>query len=452
MSRRIAVVVFTVLTLFPGPSVAREHVVDAQEAWLSTPEALDDAAEMRAKLGLPSDRAYLMNLVAEGEYTLEWDIPLTAEEAQAVRMRYEGRLALDPVIDAFKEDGRAAGLWIEHHPGGVRLHAAVKGDAVGVRDKYFAQLPAGTDVAIHSADFSASELSDVRGLLEAQAEALLAEDVRITFLGEDPQLNRVVVGLDPMTETARRRVIAIGGGAVVTEHRRAQVQLACSGRFECPDPQKGGVRVYASDIDRCTSGFMGRKTGATNAGEWYVITAGHCLDPTEGSGIGVTWKHHLNAIGKSHQETMFHNTEADAGVIKMSAMDPFLRNNQVFAGGPTDIRKVDSRRKDANQLVGDPVCRGGASSTNWRCGSIIAANVSVWVQGRSGAQYRYHNQWMMDRPSMGGDSGGPVMYNFKAYGIVVAGEPGITTYSTIDRIAGTLQYRPCYTWGTNPCN
>jgi hypothetical protein len=84
---------------------------------------------------------------------------------------------------------------------------------------------------------------------------------------------------------------------------------------------KGGLLIDASSGDGCTSGFMARPNDLGDD-RLFVLTAGHCLDPVFGSGLGATWTHPsipVTALGAGQNERLYNGTNADAGAINDSS-------------------------------------------------------------------------------------------------------------------------------------
>jgi len=117
---------------------------------------------------------------------------------------------------------------------------------------------------------------------------------------------------------------------------------------------------------------MGRQTSAAAPpNEWYIITAGHCF---EGTVAGADWNHADVIQGEEGAEGFIPGgvTNSDSGVIKMRAWD--TPTNQVFT---TVVTSITGKRANGSQVVGNAVCRIGASSNNYDCGTIYRRDVRV---------------------------------------------------------------------------
>lgn len=145
-----------------------------------------------------------------------------------------------------------------------------------------------------------------------------------------------------------------------------------------------------------------------------------------------------------------NNAWADAGVIKI----PFdVPTNATFQSSTSDIKLVTGRQANANQQLGVGVCRAGARSDNFLCGTITRVDATeLGVETPNGLHINLDHMWEMSRPSLPGDSGGTMIWNNTAFGVQsYVDDAGHSGYSTIDNISTKLGMRPCYSNLNNPC-
>lgn len=303
--------------------------------------------------------------------------------------------------------------------------------------------------------FGLTRLRAVRASVEANLDRL-ATDFGVNRVSIDERLNRVLLGVDPYTESIANSLMASIGPEIAVEAADPPSMTGCTSRDDCNDPSmKGGLRIYYSagggNYPACTSGFMARKTTTPLADEWFVLTAGHCTSsPYGGSGGTPNWYHNLTPLGHVWNSYLSNNAWADAGVIKL----PFdVPTNSTFQSSTSDIKLVTGRQANSNQALGVGVCRAGAKSNNFLCGTITLRDATV-----TGIETPNHlfitlvHMWEMSRPSQPGDSGGSMVWNNTAFGVesyVTTG--GHSGYSTIDNISTKLGMRPCYSNLNNPC-
>lgn len=228
-------------------------------------------------------------------------------------------------------------------------------------------------------------------------------------------------------------------------HQPAATKVACESRSKCPNPIKGGLQIY-QPVDPsfnlyCTSGFMGRVNVNPVPGQWFLLTAGHCIKDSGGNGRA--WFHNGVWIGSAVFWSFAAGADADIGIIRMNQME--FPTNNLFGNGVGDIRQMTSWIANGNQTLGALACRGGQASNNWLCGTITDVNKTVSVGGTN-----IDHMWRMSRPSVKGDSGGPVAANFAAMGFNSATDGTGTWYSTIDWSLTVSGYKPCRS-NANPC-
>jgi hypothetical protein len=214
-----------------------------------------------------------------------------------------------------------------------------------------------------------------------------------------------------------------------------------------------GRRIYHDEPGDlwaiCTSAFIGRPNDGFPYDEFRVLTAGHCIKGATGD-IGEYWQHDAVLVGIATAYQFSNHMSADVGIIDIPLDTP---TNLVYGNNNVDMRPITGKKPNANQPQGAGVCRGGASSGSYACDYITKADSAVFVGGM------WHDHaWEMGVASKGGDSGGPMMYDDKAFGIVSYGNTvnGVpvppTGYSSIGYTITTFDYRPCYSGYFNPCN
>jgi hypothetical protein len=417
------------------------------------PEGLDEATAFRLEFGLPSDTPFVLGTLRDATLSREFGVPLTDEEVAELHRR--AGWDLEALITELESEPRFAGIWIDQAAGGVIEIALTASDA-SVIQLVEANAPEGASLRIRTdAAYSWSYLQELKERIGADVRELKSVALNIRKVYADPITNRVVVGVDQVGDRAETRLRQRYGDAITVseEDRMYTANHGCVGRDHCPSPLKGGLKIYRSNNPDwwCTAGYMGRKTAGAVAGEWYMITAGHCT--ALAGGVGKNWSHGGQVVGQSHAQNFGNWMVADVAVIKVTRESPANRV-YVLLG---DHRNVTSKRSDANQQVGTGVCRGGATSNNWVCGQISAADVIREVcEPGGGPCHMFNHAWEMNKGSQGGDSGGPIGYGtyngtHQAYGVLSYGGSGVTGYSTIDWIAVALPYRPCYTANSDPC-
>jgi hypothetical protein len=232
-----------------------------------------------------------------------------------------------------------------------------------------------------------------------------------------------------LTGRAEASVAGIGAGPAAHAAANGEIKPTdCRSRRGCGSPLKGGLDIAFTGWS-CTTGFLARDI---ETADLYVLTAGHCI---AGSGLSARWSHDDSPIGRATFEAFHQGSNADVGAIAVTASGA---RNLVYGSSNSDIRQVTGSVPDASQTVGSKVCRSGGTS-GWRCGSIVAADVDVSIEGRL-----IRNTWWTDFPSASGDSGASLLdTQGRAMGIVIATTATRSVYSTVDGIATELDAQIC---------
>jgi streptogrisin C len=235
-------------------------------------------------------------------------------------------------------------------------------------------------------------------------------------------------------------VAASGSGARVLEESGGEyINAACRADHEiCDPPLRGGlemaVRTNGGGLGICTSGFNVVGDVSTNA---YQLTAGHCLDNSQGgSGTSVWWtrfpdasQHNLGARNGSKWKNVYPDPATacppagtpatclvkDYGIISIDNPAGWQANPpksyilmQAWDDDIHPVGRVTAYTITGSQSSSFPpddsyVCKTGAS-THTTCGAMLGKDVGSRVKVRA--------------RTCQGDSGGPVFADHLAYGLV----------------------------------
>ena len=407
------------------------------------------ATKFRVEFGLDADPAYIVGVAVDPAASTTLGVPLLPSEVAELDSRNRITSRLGPLVELLNNDPNYAGIYQDQQAGG-EVVVAVTDDGDSTRAALASALPIGAVWRIAHVPHSAAALKSVRDQVEA-SEDVMGKSLGLSSVWIDSRNNRVSLGLDPYTDEAASALIAKFGDLVDVSFEPLQTVDTCT-RQNCPTPMKGGLDIYNVSnplVGRqdCTSGFMSRRSASNPANSWFMLTAGHCLWWTGGN--GQNWNHFGNFIGSSLVYQYCDRCSADVGVISMKTFE--TPTNRVFASGSGDIRGIIGRRSNATQTLGAGACRGGESSNNYLCGTIDRVDQDVQLYGPDGALLWHNHRWRVNVTSQGGDSGGPVMWNFDSFGVVTGGQSA-TWYSTLDWINSSVGYQPCITASSNPCS
>ncbi len=398
-------------------------------------DELGEALRFRRDFGLSTDVSQVESLLSSPTASAEFGTPLTDAELAAMRRRVDledGLVLLATHIDANR--GSFGGLALQAD--GATVDVMVVDGTVVDLNALQDLVPAGARLNLRSVTFSAEELGGVQATVEEALPELQRDGFTIASVGVDVTLNRVVVEVEDPSGGTVAAFTERFGPAVTVEAGRPYTFAACTGRSNCGAPMKGGLKIQSDNDFVCTSGFLGR-TVAGGAVYRYVLTAGHCLDPNFGSGIGATWNHPSSPntpLGTGAFEDFYSGSSADIGAINDSESGA---KNFVYTTSNTSFLSITGKVTNSNQYVGRSICRSGLTS-GWDCGVIVQTNSTYLVSGVT-----LNHQWLTSFGSAGGDSGAPMLCG-GACGITSATNGSQTVYSTIDWIESEAGLRPCY--------
>ena len=215
--RLVAAVAVVVALLLPQGQVSGADV---------SSELLTDGIRVRSELGFDANAATVRSLIANGIKS-PMGLPLTAEEQREMQRRGELRERLQATLDFIAGNGDDfAGGYFDQSVGDLLLVVRTAPSAstaaiAGLK----ATLPKDAVVHFEPADYSRRDLETVR--------AALSPLKSVTYLAVDPRVNRVVVAVEPGSESD---VIAEAGqlaGAVSLTADPGVVASACTSRLVC---------------------------------------------------------------------------------------------------------------------------------------------------------------------------------------------------------------------------
>lgn len=441
-SRALAATAIAGLLVAFGPTPTSADIAT------STGGDITQAIAFRTAFGLNASPTYVARLLAEGGNNAEWGVPLTADEAADLdhrasvareKVAVEGDLELDPAF---------AGLYTDQVRGGVivvRL-TRITDATLSTISK---EMPLDAKWEIEPATFTMAELEAKQDDISASHDELSDSGVKVSWVSVDPIKNRVHVGIDPYDPKTAAALTQKFGPMVDVAFEPMAEETACTTRDACDAPFRGGVHISSSPSPfttvNCTSGFMSRRLSGGVAGEWYMMTAGHCI--SNAGGLDQTWKEGSaeEPVGRSGSFAWANNISADVGVIKVTTID--FPTNYVY--GDIYIDTITTSVAGSGQAVGDPICRG-AWKSNWTCGTVSSTNHDVTLSGSPG--YTIHHQWSANFGGQTGDSGAPMIISaHNAMGIMSTVTGSTSNYGVMDYIFTQIAYRPCYTQYSNPC-
>lgn len=366
-----------------------------------------------------------------------WGAPLSREEADEMLRRIRSRTQQRDAVAYARSQPDFGGLWFDQRDRGT-AHYTFTSDVAEHRREIASLTPEGLDITVSRVDNRMSDLENLKDEVTRDMWQLIDEGFSITMVDANARVNRVIVYLEEVKGDSEAALVRRYGGAVMVERGTRGVEDACNNRDDCANPIKGGLRITPSGgSGYCTSAFQAEKGN----GDRVLITAGHCLEETGGS--GVVWKYHLGSRfgvsqGNSIDVEGDNTVLADLGWIKIDADEDKTPADQFYQAS-NDVKSFDSKVSNGDQDEGDVVCRSGGAS-GWDCGEII--NDGVSVPRPNGEGQTITNVWVWGQDSTGGDSGGTMVMSYLFGGHLLWLAAGVHVHSSPDSCTGDS----CQSW------
>lgn len=336
----------------------------------------------------------------------DWGAPLGPAAAAEIHRRAKLQDSLGRAFRAAASDRSSAGAFFDHGDVPVFL---TSGDPAKVRGKVARLIPGNVQPRFEKVRYSTADLYVLQDRINADLHAGRLQDLGITSTAIDTRANVVVVGASRVTEELRRSLVKeYGEGLLLAFEAASEGGDACNSRTNCP-PAKAGLEIHSTyNSNYCTTGPMVRVAFGSAL---RILTSGHCLGLSGGTGTSKKWTHNGAEIGWSEYYSWGDGADADVALIKPSGTSMTGARNLLYKSSSSDIVGLESWKPTAEQIQGSLVCRAGAKS-GYVCGEITLTNKTKDVDGRS-----IDHQWVVDFDACPGDSGAPYLTDKVAWGI-----------------------------------
>ncbi|MEW5990657.1 MAG: hypothetical protein AB1736_04825 [Chloroflexota bacterium] len=299
-----------------APSMASSSAAISQTG---TPAAdVARALTFRQMFGLDADLGLIQRAAISSDYSaVNYGVPLTsAEEAELGR-----RVQVEQDSHGAAAFGRQQATW-----GGYYFDQLARGAPVflftagveSMRSQLEKLLPPGTDFRVEHVTRPLSMLQETQEAIVSAYGELRASGIPITSTGLDIIGNRVVVGIDGITDEAQKRITREFGSYIQFKDSPPAQSDACP--VSVCRPMKGGIKITGADGFSCTSGFVVRRALDNS---YAILTAGHCLwVQNPASPFKLTWYHNTSngthdVFGNSRYHTFTNLSDGDVGLIEL---------------------------------------------------------------------------------------------------------------------------------------
>lgn len=381
-------------------------------------ERYAEAREWREMFGFSTAddviRATLDNLELEDAID-EYGIPLTPAEQTEMEQRSAAEEAAGSIVSQVTQDSpdTYAGLWIDQAGGGlvrVGFTENAEDHLPALRQTY----PYPDRLRVFTAEWTLNELQAAAEQVAADDDDLADYGIELNAIRVREDMNAVQVGADAWTEPDRDYMVGRYGDLLRFAEEESPVPAAS--RRSWPIPPVFGGLLITSPSGQCSTGFTVAKP--KNIFEMRILTAGHCARR------GTPFRHKDGREGRSRfigrVSAKRLQDPFDAALIKPSRRSfgtkrILLRPNR--PSGKGRYQRITSTGSPG--FIGGVVCFVGYSKPENRCGVSLGSDVEGVGKGQPCAAYA------KGREVEFGDSGGPVFYARKAYGLVsIRGDEG----------------------------
>lgn len=248
VTRRVRVSLLGITVTVAAIGVAPGGVaVGAEEG--PTPTDIDHAVHFRGSVGFRDGRGFVeRTYVDTSDFPDDsWGIPLSREEAADLKARLEVQLSLGDAQEYAMSRDTFAGVYLDQLRGGLPVFQFV-GDAGRFRDDIAERLDRGTDFEVREVQRSWSELTQVQSRIDAADADLEKDGIHVVRTSIDTSGNRVVVGVQGLTDARGSRLKERFGNAIVTIEDGPARADYCDDTFNCWPPMGGHiVKVLGSN-------------------------------------------------------------------------------------------------------------------------------------------------------------------------------------------------------------
>lgn len=400
------------------PSTTEQQRYRAELGLPASSEVVTDLNARWASGSLPGAGTQGAVFTSEEQREVDGRVAAARDIAAAARAYFDGTL-----------EAAFGGVFIDHETG-TTVVLLTRDEA-----KHTAALRERTQhddrLGVRTARFSLAQLDGIVATLTDNAAALSSAGASFANAGVSEPENMVDVALIDDAPATRRQVLSL-----LSPADRAAVRFGPGAAYTPTGvdglnspPLKGGQRISRSTPDPtmisiCSSAFDAYKRTRTDASiyvtNYYLVTAGHCAPTSadmqrpwvQGRLGGATYP-----IGVPDMNNISAFGGVDAMRIPINAADAA---NKVAINETRD-RLIYRRQTYNTEIANEPVCMSAATTTDAYgngielCGTLIAKGVTL-TDATTGQKFA--NMRVVSFDAKGGDSGGSVLKDSEARGIV----------------------------------
>lgn len=386
----IAIVAFVALA---GPNPSLVAGADAP-----TETEIERAIRQRDRFGMRADAPYVISVAQDPLANLQFGIPLLPAEVESMNYRGKVRDLIEPVRRYVTDRPEIFGGVFIDQKDQASVHLLVTPGHDKEAASARSLVPEEVRLSQHSVEHSLQYLRDLHGRLTRTWRDGGESMAGVVSIATNVAANAVAVGtvLDRDSAVSERIAQAFPFEPVLVEEE-GKGTPTCTRTACFQDPWRGGLR-----INDCTSGFVvfdGDLTSRTR-----MLTAGHCSDP-----YNANYYHNGQYMGEGKLKTYRNGSNADFAIV---GINQAWASHIVFVSSTDQSRSMSWRISAGQDVFGDAVCMSGRVSGK-TCGNITGVDVTWEIRPGITLTDQIRADYDIDY----GDSGAPVFYLDRAYGI-----------------------------------
>ncbi|MEO8480366.1 MAG: hypothetical protein ABI542_12130 [Gemmatimonadota bacterium] len=271
--------------------------------------------------------------------------------------------------------------------------------------------------SVATAPKSEAELIDLHSRVDALLDELKTAGADICGTGPDVVLGKIQVDIEA-GQAAAEKVLGDLADSVhfVPCHTTGSPDHGAltTGRYSDFPPWYGGDGIYMAGGGYCTAGFPVTKNGIR-----YMLISGHCVEinginvSAAVNGVNGTWP--TGYYSGSSSTYMGHSSQTEFSTNLDSSLISGSYGSRIWIGSTSTTTAWEVDTSTATEVVGNPVCHGGAVSGQ-QCGYTINISPYTWHYESTTCgvkdSYLYNMAKAIGNSSglQGGDSGAAVYH------------------------------------------
>ncbi|MBE3200200.1 MULTISPECIES: hypothetical protein [Parafrankia] len=344
-------------------------------------------------------------------------------------------LALDRAVEAAvdvipgENDPNDAGIWIDVATGKV-VHGFVDNSSYEQQVAKVQKINQAGLITTRRVKYSKSALTAIKDRIVRERADLAGVGIQINAVTLALKENKVRIRASAATpEAAAVLADRYGGDVIILDDVKIRMSSTANNPENTPAPRDpdpenlswyGGIYIADGWLSGCTGGYLAQKSN----GDYYMLTAGHCFDPTNIWGEPTLIEDdNGNTIGAIEDSYDGHDDDVDVASIWIPARG--LATNQIIAESGSVFRNVTD---DADEFVEDTlVCFSGVTSGTEKCARNYEQGEVIWPDGTIFYNATRAMQWDENTEdfALDGDSGSAIYRDvndifddeFRVYGI-----------------------------------